>query len=820
MSDGSTPPRPATGTRTDGLSDFQQRRLDLADMLRAMLPIAHARGDEPREQEIRVLLTRLAAGKFQLAVAGQFSRGKTTLMNALLGGAYLPMGALPMTSVVTTVRYGERTRALVRSHASGLPVEVPVTELARFVAQSSIDRVAMQVASVEVELPAELLRLGFELVDTPGVGSAIAANTAVTLRYLPQADAVVFVTGFDSPLTAAEAAFLASAAQQAGKVFLVVNKRDLVSGPDAAQVTEYVQRWARQNVPAVAPQVFGLSALDGLESQLLGDDKRLADSGINSFRAALIRFLTTEQGRTSLSAVAAAVASLVGRQQRDLRAGSRADGGHDPAVVMAEFDARMRELEADVGAVGNRIASRLAASLPGLLAERGKAWRASLRDLIEAAVGSAEGAGGEAQTGEDQLAARRAALEAAGRDVVPSWLEQRTAEVREDVIAMAAEDIDTLRELARSPRERGAALAGLATFAAGRTGWSIEDLPELLMPGLKWAMPDLPPRRRQRRARGTSADSAGPLLSDVVAAAVGDLARQVGEALPRAASDWARRLAEQAARETRAEAAQFRQYLSTPASRQDLAVLEDLGGRLASYRSSLASWVPSAAGVADDPVGLAPAPAPAAACPVCEEQERALTDFLIRSQFLLATSEDEQVRHAEAGGFCPLHTWQYAHLASPVGISAGNARLASLVASELTALGSEPGTAEERARVVSALSAASVRACGACAVLAGVERQATASVVGLPAPDAAPLCLRHLAMALRVGPSEAVGGALIAALAHALQRASTDMRSYALKREALRRGLITAAEDRAHGYALRLLAGHPALARPWQPEDG
>jgi ABC-type hemin transport system ATPase subunit len=95
----------------DGLTGYQQRRLELADMIRAVLPIAHAHGDEQREQQIRGLLTRLAADRFQLAVIGQFSRGKTTLMNALLGEAYLPTGALPITSVVTTVRYGTRDLA-------------------------------------------------------------------------------------------------------------------------------------------------------------------------------------------------------------------------------------------------------------------------------------------------------------------------------------------------------------------------------------------------------------------------------------------------------------------------------------------------------------------------------------------------------------------------------------------------------------------------------------------------------------------------------------------------------------------------------------
>jgi septin family protein len=170
----------------DGLKEYQRRRLDLADMIRAALHIARAYGDDEREQEARQLLARLAADRFRLAVAGQFSRGKSTLMNALLGVAYLPMGALPMTSVVTTVRYGSRTRAMIRRHGSPLAVEVSLAEVARFVAQAGTERSELQVTSVEVEVPAEILRLGFEFADTPGIGSAIEVNAATTARFLPQ----------------------------------------------------------------------------------------------------------------------------------------------------------------------------------------------------------------------------------------------------------------------------------------------------------------------------------------------------------------------------------------------------------------------------------------------------------------------------------------------------------------------------------------------------------------------------------------------------------------------------------------------------------
>ena len=139
-------------------------------MIRAVLHIARAYGDDGREQEARQLRERLAFDRFQLAVAGQFSRGKTTLMNALLGAAYLPMGAVPMTSVVTKVRYGSRPRALVRRRGSPLPVEAPLTGVTRFVAQASAERSELQVTSVEVEVPAQILRLGSSSPTPPGSG--------------------------------------------------------------------------------------------------------------------------------------------------------------------------------------------------------------------------------------------------------------------------------------------------------------------------------------------------------------------------------------------------------------------------------------------------------------------------------------------------------------------------------------------------------------------------------------------------------------------------------------------------------------------------
>ena len=60
------------------------------------------------------LVSRLAEDRFQLVVVGQFKRGKSSLMNAIVGQPLLPTGTIPVTSAVTSLRYGSSTRLLIR----------------------------------------------------------------------------------------------------------------------------------------------------------------------------------------------------------------------------------------------------------------------------------------------------------------------------------------------------------------------------------------------------------------------------------------------------------------------------------------------------------------------------------------------------------------------------------------------------------------------------------------------------------------------------------------------------------------------------------
>ena len=338
------------------LSAYRRRQLELAELIRGGMNLASDRRTDHRTESGRELLVRLAEDRFQLAVMGQFSRGKSTLMNAILGRPYLPTGALPMTSVITRVHYGSRPRATVRRRGGHrFPIETPLEQLSRFVAESSTEREEQQVVSADIRVPAEILRLGFSFVDTPGIGSAVAANTAATKRFLSEADAVMFVTAFDSPLSEAEMQFLTEARRHVDKLFYVVNKLDLVSADEASQVIDFVRQRLSPDAHESGVRVFAISARDALEAKLHGTDEELTDSGLPELERALVAFLTADKARTFLLGVSARAERLLARLRLDLEIGRAASLDLD---LSARGPARSRVQPARRGAHRERAASR------------------------------------------------------------------------------------------------------------------------------------------------------------------------------------------------------------------------------------------------------------------------------------------------------------------------------------------------------------------------------------------------------------------------------------------------------------------------------
>jgi GTPase SAR1 family protein len=91
-------------------------------------------GSDHVSSEATELAARLSEGRFFVACVGQFKRGKSTLIGALIGDPVLPTGFVPVTAVPTVIRYGSSKRARIRSQ-DGRWLEIAVPELELYVSE-------------------------------------------------------------------------------------------------------------------------------------------------------------------------------------------------------------------------------------------------------------------------------------------------------------------------------------------------------------------------------------------------------------------------------------------------------------------------------------------------------------------------------------------------------------------------------------------------------------------------------------------------------------------------------------------------------------
>ena len=85
--------------------------VDGASRLLQLAALAGKLGAEPVAEEACELATRVSEGRFYVACVGQFKRGKSTLLNALVGHKAVPTGFVPVTAVPTVIRFGDKLHA-------------------------------------------------------------------------------------------------------------------------------------------------------------------------------------------------------------------------------------------------------------------------------------------------------------------------------------------------------------------------------------------------------------------------------------------------------------------------------------------------------------------------------------------------------------------------------------------------------------------------------------------------------------------------------------------------------------------------------------
>lgn len=295
----------------DPLRQYTLAKQEVSACVRQLKQFFETSSDHDRSERSQDLLVKLAEDRFNLAVVGQFKRGKSSLMNAVIERDLLPTGVLPLTSVITALCYGPQARAMLHFKGWSFEEEIPLDELADYVTERGNPGNEKNLLTAQVEVPVPFLRRGLYFIDTPGIGSAQHANTATTYEFLPQADAIIFVTSVEAPLSEAEEIFLRDIRRQVRQLFIVVNKMDLAAPAERDEILGYIRTGLERALETNEVRLYPLSARQGLAAKLKSDAEGLQQSGLAAFEAELAGFLVGEKSRVFLLSILDRALSLL-----------------------------------------------------------------------------------------------------------------------------------------------------------------------------------------------------------------------------------------------------------------------------------------------------------------------------------------------------------------------------------------------------------------------------------------------------------------------------------------------------------------------------
>ena len=209
------------------------------------------------------LLQKRLEEPFSIVIMGDFKRGKSTFINAILGKQVVPSNVTPETVTINRIFYGEES-AREAVLTNGMHIRLETEELGRAQLEQLMQRLPAPIEYIDIHEPLEMLR-ELSIVDTPGMGDLLKQFDEQVHNYIVRADAVIYIASALSPLSETEQTFLSGILQPQSfsRLFLVVNMADCLEN---SEDIERVKNLVLERVRAVSMNaaVFAVSALDEL----------------------------------------------------------------------------------------------------------------------------------------------------------------------------------------------------------------------------------------------------------------------------------------------------------------------------------------------------------------------------------------------------------------------------------------------------------------------------------------------------------------------------------------------------------------------------
>lgn len=292
-------------------------------------------------KQARDMATRIKSHVFSVGIMGEFKRGKSTVINALLGEEIAPADVIPASATLNRITYGMKPKATVL-YKDGHYEEVPVNKIADYVTKITEESAATAelVDQAVIEYPCQFCQNNVEIIDTPGLNDDDRMD-AISEGIIPKLDAVVLVLSASSPFGKSEAEFVRNKLMTSDvtRLIVLVNRIDEIYGEEnRAKILKSIRAKIVKEILERTEAIHGadsklyqdtkdklsdiklypLSAIQALIGRKENRPELVQQSGILEFEERLRKLLTQERGILEIARASGLITTLLGEGENAL----------------------------------------------------------------------------------------------------------------------------------------------------------------------------------------------------------------------------------------------------------------------------------------------------------------------------------------------------------------------------------------------------------------------------------------------------------------------------------------------------------------------